>query len=60
MEDKLYDLMKRTNDILEKTKKQSTIYKNDRIRLLNYYNSKTNIEEWENFVKEMEEKIARS
>ena len=60
MEDKLYDLMKRTNDILEKTKKQATIYKNDRIRLLNNYNSKTNIEEWENFVKEMEEKIARS
>lgn len=60
MEDKLYDLMKRTNDILEKTKKQATIYKNDRIRLLNYYNSKTNIEEWENFVKEMEEKIAGS
>ena len=60
MEDKLYDLMKRTNDILKKTKKQATIYKNDRIRLLNYYNSKTNIEEWENFVKEMEEKIARS
>ena len=60
MEDKLYDLMKRTNDILEKTKKQAEIYKNARIRLLNYYNSKTNIEEWENFVKEMEEKIARS
>ena len=60
MEDKLYDLMKRTNDILEKTKKQATINKNDRIRQLNYNNSKTNIEEWENFVKEMEEKIARS
>jgi len=54
--DKQYDFLKRTNDLLEKTKKDAKKYAKERYDLFNYtMDNNPNYEEWEKALKDFED-----
>lgn len=53
--DKIEWLLKRTVQLLEKTKKQYDLYKKERKQLYIYFIKRENIEEWEKYIVELEE-----
>lgn len=56
--DKQYSFLKRTNDLLEKTKKDINKYAKQRYTLFNYtLDNNPNYEEWEKALKDFEKSL---
>ncbi len=56
-ENKILELSEKTVRLLEKTKKNSKLYEKERQQLYYYFVTQNNLTDWENYIKEFEEKL---
>ena len=57
MDSRVELLEKRTVEILEKTKKKREKYKDERKKLVDFSEEKSNLDAWENYLNELEKEI---
>ncbi len=57
MDKRIELLEKRTVEILEKTKKKKEKYKDERKKLFDFSEEKSNLDAWENYLNEIEKEI---
>ena len=60
MDNRIELLEKRTVEILEKTKKKKEKYKDERKKLFDFSEEKSNLDAWENSLNELEKEIIYS